>query len=227
MLNDLSSFTRRTLFFQMLPFGLLLSVVLASRAGLDDTTLKALLVILVAFLVLEVAWCVGVIVVTRRADRRLIAEVERGSREIVEGRVHPRTAIGRVRRRRVKRSKWTSVPGTDPSERGAYTLVVVLDVIGDGPPRMVAALLPPALILGARKQFLSLKLHPEMPEVAVVDLGVAPQEVAQTANADPQWCRERPRGNRLVVGGYLALVAASFLGMVAGAVFGSAALILL
>jgi len=230
MLNDLASFTRKSLFFQMLPFGLLLPLLFASSLGLDDAMddLTVVLGIFAAFLILEVAWCVGVIVATRRADRRLIAELERGSREIVEARVRHRTAVGRVRRRRVKRSQWADVPGAGrASEPGSHTLVVVLDVIGDVSPRMVAALVPPAFSLGARKQFVSLALHPELPEVAVVDLRADPCEVARAAADDPRWRTEKPRSNRMVVGGYLALAAAGLLGIVAGAVLRFAVLLLL
>lgn len=230
MLNDLAAFARKSVFFQMLPFGLLLALIFALSVGLEDAAgdTTVVLGILATFLVLEVAWCVGVIVAVRRADRRLIAELERGSGEIGEGRVRPRAAVGRVRRRRVKRSKWTGVPGAERvSEPGNRTLVAVLDVIGDGSPRMVAAFVPPDFSPNAREQFLPLALHPELPEVAVVDLRADQREVAQDAAADPRWRTEKRRSNRVIVGGYLALAAAGLLGILAGSVLGFAALMLL
>lgn len=229
MLNDLATFTRKIMFFQALPLGLLLALFAVPAMGFPDgamDNLAAMLGLLVAFLVLEVAWAVGVIVTSRRADRRLVAELERGSREIVEGRVRPRTAVGQVRRRRVKRSQWTDVPGAVRAS-GTHTLVVVLDVVGDGPPRRVAALVPPDFALGARKQFVSLALHPELPEVAVVDLGADLREVAEAAAADARWRTEKPRSDRVVVGGYLALAAAWLLGLAAGTVLGLIVLLLL
>lgn len=121
----------------------------------------------------------------------------------------------------MKRSQWADVPGAGrASGSGTRTAVLVLDVVGDGPPRRVAALVPPDFALGARKQFVSLALHPELPEVAVVDLRADPREVARAAAADTRWGTEKLRSDRMVVGGYLALAAAWLLGLVVGTVLG-------
>ncbi len=210
MLNDLSRQTRTMIFGQMLGPALMFGSVLAVDgehwvvAGFQFG-FGALVMI---------GWAVGVVVWNRRNDRRFLALLERGGADLVAGRVAGEPAVGTVVRRKLARRSPSFMVGTDGPVVGPSAALVVT-ALADGGARRVAALVPAMLALESRKAPVAVLLHPDEPEVAVLDPRVSPQQLAAIAH-DPRWATEDLPTDRSVVGGWLPLVGSAFLGLVVG-----------
>ncbi|KQY63940.1 MULTISPECIES: hypothetical protein [unclassified Nocardioides] len=214
MLNDLSTFTRATIFGQLVPLGMLWGAI----AGMDssDPDVNRLVVIAGVSLLWMVGWGVFVAWVPGRAARRLHAEVERGSREIISGTTTAPIAPARV----VRERRWKKNPplalGAEEG-RGAAAYSVAFTVLPpDGPPRRVATLSPVSLSKGTSAL---VALHPDLREVGVLDMRVTNAQV-ETSARDPRWRTDRLPTDRTVVGGYLMLVVALVAGIAAGFAIG-------
>lgn len=212
MLNDLSAYTRATIFGQMIPFGLLIGSSLGMlSSGPDLTKTYWLFGIAMTFLVV---WGVVVVVWPRRMARRMHAEIDRGSREIHAGTTAAALVPARVvRRRNWKRNRPWGLGAEEfslgPAHSTAFTVLPP-----DGPARRVGALTPVPLNPGSSAV---LALHPMLPEVGVIGLRATNDDVAAAA-ADPRWRSERLPTDRTVVGGYLMLLAVAIAGVLVGIV---------
>jgi hypothetical protein len=174
MLNDLARLTRLSSFGQTLGSGLMFGAVFA----IPGRHLALGLVLFGVGIVTTLGWMVGVIVVTRRADRALRAEIVRGSTEIVSGAVAATAVPARVVRRRIVRASPAFVLGRAEPQTGA-AIVVVATALTDGAARRVAALVPSALGLQLRRgRPVALVLHPGLPDVAVVDAAADAEHLA-------------------------------------------------
>lgn len=212
MLNDIAWPTRLLLAGFGLSIGLMLSGPFAGSSGNVGVALLFL------GLGVEIVLLLVFPAVLGRAERRFRREVVAASAEIASGSVAPVPAIGRVVRRRVVKLPWW-LPG-----RGGGTgpaVVVVLTVVGDGPARRVAAVVPADLGLHMRHVPAELLLHPTHRDVAVVDDRVSAARLA-AVDADPRWRSERLPTDRTVVGGYLALLASLVVGTGVGVGLGAA-----
>lgn len=208
MLNDLSTFTRTSIFFQLAGPGFAAGVLVGAVVlPLDPELGRGVLVLLgVAFLLIP-AWAVGHLLVLRRLERRFWDEVVAGSEELVAD--PPEAALpARVVRRRAKRMlpAFTLATGRAPGPGAA----VAATVVGDGPARRVGLLVPAGAALRAGGPLL-VAVHPERPEVAVLDDRVAAQAVAAGA-ADPRWAQRLP-SDAGVVGGWLPLIGVALLSL--------------
>lgn len=217
MLNDIAAFTRWSSFLQTLGPGVAFG---GSYAGLVGH--PAAFPLLMTGLVLIIAWGVGISVVGRSRERRVVEETVRGSDEIVAGAVVPAPAIGRVVRRRIKADAPAYSAGA-PRLPGPAAMVV-LEAVGDGPPRRVAVLVPAWVGLHLRGQLADLWLHPHRREVAVLDTAVSPGRLEQIAR-DPRWGVSPTVTDRSVVGGWLPVFGVALAGLLVGA--GSAILVTL
>ncbi len=206
MLNDIAWPTRLLMF----GFGAAIGVMFGGLLVDVDSDANAYLLFagLAVELVVVLVWPVGL----ARAERRFRRTVVAATGEIASGAVQPVPAIGRVvRRRLVKRDSYLPGRGSAPGP----SALTVLTVVGDGPARRVAALVPAQMGLAMRKVPAALLVHPHQRDVAVVDDRITPQQVA-AIGADPRWGAEPLPTDRTVVGGYLALLAAVAVGIAAG-----------
>ncbi|WP_139981138.1 hypothetical protein [Nocardioides litoris] len=206
MLNDIATPTRLLVGVMGLTVGALLGGPVAGASPL------AIGVSVVVAAAVQVVLMTGVVVWLQRADRRFLAEVERGTGEIARGAVVPQPAIGRVvRQKTVRVASWGPGRGTLPPPTGA----TVLTAVGDGPARRVCALVPSDLGLHHRGVPALLLLHPDRPEVAVLD-DRATYDGLVRVDADPRWRTERLPTDRTVVGGYVGLLLALLVAGAAG-----------
>lgn len=209
MLNDLSTFTRLSMFFQLAGVGLAGGALLgAVLLPLDPDLGGGVLVLLGAALSLVPAWAVGHAVALRRLERRFWDEVVAGSQELVAGRTAA-TLPARVVRRRRKRVLPAFTLATGRSS--GPSLAVAATVVGDGPPRRVGLLLPVTPQLWPRGTALLVAVHPDRPEVAVLEDRVPADAVAAGAS-DPRWSQRLP-SDAQVVGGWVPLVGVAFVSL--------------
>lgn len=207
MLNDMA----RPMRLLVAGFGLAIGVMLGGPIA-DAGSGTAFATLMVGLLLELVVLSVFPLLIGR-ADKRFKAEVVAASAEIATGVVEPVPAVGRLVRRRVAALPWW-MPGHGGGHgRAALT---VLTVVGDGPARRVAALVPVDLGLVTKGVPAVLLVHPVHRDVAVLDDRVTAERLSQV-DADPRWDVERLPTDRTVVGGYLLLVAALLLGAALGA----------
>lgn len=206
MLNDIAWPTRLLLAGFGVSIGLMLAgPVVGASSGVGFA-------LLFVGLGLEVVVLVVFPVALGRAERRFRREVVAGTAEIAQGSVAPVPAVARVVRRRLVRLPWW-LPGRGAGSGPAALLV--LTVVGDGPPRRVAAVVPADLGLHGRGVPAEVLVHPTRRDVVVVDDRVTRERLA-TVDADPRWRAERLPSDRTVVGGYLGLLAALVVGGAVG-----------
>ncbi len=212
MLNDLSRQTRLAVFFQILGPTLMFGSIFAIETGFD-----AVVIGLLGFGVLvSLGWTVGFVVWNRRVDRRFKQAIARDSEDIVRGTVEPVPAVGRVVRRRTARLSPAFLFGS-PGGLPPPAVVLVMTALTEDGARRVAALVPAQIGL-SRKAPVAVRLHPVEREIAVLDPGVTPGQLADIA-ADPRWRTEKLPTDRQVVGGYSMLVAIALLATGTGLAF--------
>lgn len=198
MLNDLSTFTRVSTFFQVLPVGVLIGgSILAPAAGLG-----AFLLTVGAMLVLMFGWCIAAVVATRVMVSRFHGDIARGSAEIVQQGLPATIAPARLVRSRSRNSMRPWALGPAPRAPGRTWSVTFTVLPHDGPARRVGALVPIKLNKGAPAL---LALHPHRPEVGVIDLRATRDQIA-AVQQDLRWATEDLPSDGTVVGGYLWLV---------------------
>lgn len=222
MLNDLSTFTRTSMFFQLAGVGLTAGVLGGALVQPLDADLgRGVLVLLGVGFLLIPAWAIGHLVVLRRLERRFWDDVVVGSEELLAD-PPAATLPARVVRRRVKRSlpAFTLATGRTPGPGAA----VAATVVGDGPARRVGLLAPAGAVLRPGAPLL-VAVHPDRREVAVLADRVTADAVASSA-ADERWAQRLPTDAR-VVGGWLPLIGTALLSLLAwgGAGYGLARLL--
>jgi len=215
MLNDASRFTRLSVAGTTVPLGLLIAL---SARGVSGASLSGTRILLVGALAVFVmlAWSITINVLTRRAERRLRATVAGGSNEVVTGHVTGIPTPGRVVRRRVARKHRPYAVGFPVPEHPPASIVVLTVLLGDRA-RRAAALVPASLTvsLGPGAHVWTL-LHPDRPEVAVLDGRPNRQHPA----ADPRWAQVRIPSDLRVAGGLLGAAAAFVAGTAVGFALG-------
>ncbi|KRF17977.1 hypothetical protein ASG90_06565 [Nocardioides sp. Soil797] len=214
MLNDLATFTRLSLLFQVLPIGMLIG---GSSMAMKTSALSAFLVVMVLVVVALTAWAISVVVWTRTAARRFHHDVERGSAEIVEQGLAADIVPARMVRSRVGRHLRPWALGDVAPPTGTWSVTFTALPPGE-PARRVGALVPLPLPKGAP---VLLALHPSLREVGVIDLRATREQVS-LAGQDPRWHSEPLPTDRTVVGGWLALLGSAVLGLLAGGVLAAA-----
>ncbi len=208
MLNDVSLRMRLFTFAIGLSLGLVFgpTAALSARpfdAGTGPVTAFAVVGILAMVLVSNV-----MIGLTYLDTFRFWEQVVIGSQEIVAGTVSTVSVPGRVLTHRISRGRpHFSILGGRQAGAG---LVLPVTVVGDGPPRRVALLSPVLPALQHRDAPLVVALHPERPEVGVLDDRVSVADVAAAAR-DPRWADRLPT-NLSTGGGGWALVACGVAG---------------
>ncbi|MEP1122930.1 MAG: hypothetical protein ABJH68_03450 [Ilumatobacter sp.] len=211
MLNDLSSVTRRLVVAQSMAIGMFLGLVLVLDA---DTAPEVTIGVMLTALLVFLACSFGFAAWSRRAQSRLITDVEVASRSIVRGEVDPVGVAGRtVRSRKAGSADGFLASRSDPLGDGA-SIVVATALAVDGP-RRVAFLAPTSIASNLKTAPVALKLHPAEREVAVLDDLVHRDQLAAIA-ADPRWTSEELPTDRSVVGGWLPLVGSMLLGVTSG-----------
>ncbi|WP_309650045.1 hypothetical protein [Nocardioides sp.] len=210
MLNDLARQTRIMLFCQVLGPAVMFGSVLAVEGEHWGVAVS----LFVLGLVLTIAWGIGVVVWNRRADRRFRSLLEQGAADLVAGRVTGVPAAGRVVRRRLARHSPSYLVGTAGPLDGP-SAVLAITVLAPGGARRVGALVPAMLALESRKAPVAVLLHPDEPEVAVLDPRITPQQLAAIGD-DPRWRTEWLPTDSSVVGGWLPALACGVLGIVVG-----------
>ncbi|WP_341928040.1 hypothetical protein [Nocardioides psychrotolerans] len=213
MLNDLARQTRIMLFAQLLGPALLFGSVLA----VDGEHWVVFGSLVGLGILVTIGWAIGVVVWNRRADRRFRAALEEGAAALVAGRVAGVPAPGLVVRRKLARRSPSFLVGTAGPIEGP-SAVLAITVLAEGGARRVAALVPAMLALHARKAPVAVLLHPDDPEVAVLDPRVGQSQLAAITE-DPRWRSETLPTDRTVVGGWLPLVGCALLGVAVGVGF--------
>jgi hypothetical protein len=216
VLNDMSSLARTSILLQMLAPGfaagaLVGSLLVPLDAGIDR---EVLVLLGVAFLLIP-SWAVWHVVTMRRHERRLWDDVVAGSQELVDGAVVATPLPARVLRGRAK----VGLPafGLAGGQLPVAAVGMVATVVGDGPARRVGLLVPAQAVLPPAAPLL-LAVHPDRPEVAVLEDRVTREDVAATTT-DPRWDQPLPT-DRSVIGGWSALVGLAVVGLLAGAALG-------
>ena len=212
MLNDLKTFVRTSAFLQTFGPGLALGGML----GLT-TSITAGLVMAGCGLAAMVLWAIWSVVTLRRAEARLWADVTAGSQEILDGRVQAVRAPGQVVRRRIRRKAPAFVTSRGRMEGPALACAVT--VVGAGAPRRVGVLVPGTIGLGLHKAPVMLAVHPERPEVAVLDDRVTREELGAIAG-DPRFGAPDVPTDASVRGRWPAIVLMALLGAASGAAVG-------
>ncbi len=198
MLNDLSRPIRVFLFSIGLiaasPFAILISTQTEGRAPVPP-----LMMILPGNLLFCVV-AIWYVLSYTSADKRLIREIEVGSREITGGEVTPLQVVGRI-----IRSRRRSAPGFVMSSRESWSpaRAYVVSMFGDGKPRRVAMLVPSTIRL-TNKTPVALALHPGRPEIAVLEDRVDAEQIAQI-DADLHRRTEQPPSDWAIAGGWVTL----------------------
>jgi hypothetical protein len=210
VLNDLARQTRTMLFLQMLGPGLAVGALFAVGGEHQRLVLSLFSLGLLAI----VGWGVGVLVWTRRVDRRLKETLARAGEELVTGRVTGVPAVGRVARRRIAARSSSYLAATPHPVPGPSVVLVVTVLAADGP-RRVGALVPAMIGLESRRAPVAVLLHPHEREAAVLDDRVTPEQLA-AIDADPRWGSETLPTDGSVAGGYLPLAGCALLGLAAG-----------
>lgn len=214
MLNDLSTFTRRSLLAQMAGPGFAAGgMVGVAVLPLDPDVDRDVLAILGIALVLIIGWAVGHVVALRRLERRLWDEVEAGSEELLARSPGGPLAARVVRGRAKHRPAFTLATGRSSGP----TVALAATVVGDGAPRRVGLLAPAGAGLRPGAPLL-VAVHPERREVAVLEDRVTADEVARGA-ADERWRGPLP-SDRTVIGGWSPLVGLALLGLAGWAAVG-------
>jgi hypothetical protein len=209
VLNDLSRQMRLFTFVLGLGLGLILGCFAAVLdRPLEVSSLTVLGYTVVAFLAMAVTGTV-MSVWLHRENSRFLDQAVVGSREIVTGAVSTVSVPGRVIQRQVLRGRphFTMLAGERPG--GGLTLPVT--VVGEGPPRRVAVLAP-ALPALQRHASVVVALHPDRPEVGVLDDRVSAADLAAVAQ-DPRWAERLP-SNGTIAGGWGKIVACALAGAV-------------
>lgn len=225
MLNDLSTYTRWSLFGQALGPAIVIGAGSGAVATMDaSSSLTGLWVMIAVGFSVVVAWAVTAVVVVRRADARLWREVAVGSEELAGGAARPVRVPARLVRSRIRRGDpaFTAARGRIPGPAVACAFTMV----GAGRPRRVAALLPGGLGIVSKGTPAVLLVHPERSDVAVLDDRVTRDELALAA-ADPRFAGPDVPTDRTVVGGWSMLVVAFAAGFLCGLAIGAAGAILL
>ena len=213
MLNDLARQTRIMLFTQMLGPALMFGAVLA----INGEHWAVALTLLTLGAVAKLGWGIGVAVWNRRADRRFRSMLEHAGADLVSGRVAGLPAVGTVVRRKLARRSPSFMVGIAGPIEGP-SAVLAITVLADTGARRVAALVPAMLALHARKAPVAVLLHPDEPEVAVLDPRVSQQQLTAIAE-DPRWDTEPLPTDRSVIGGWLPALGCAALGIVVGVGF--------
>ncbi|MQW76498.1 hypothetical protein GHK92_11480 [Nocardioides sp. dk4132] len=213
MLNDVSRRTRLYTFVMGLSVGLVFGPLVATIARPLDVGTGSVIAFPVAAIVVMVL-ASNVMFASLYLDTfRFWEQVVIGSQEIVAGTVSTVSVPGRVLTHRISRGRpHFSILGGRQAGEG---LLLPVTVVGDGPPRRVALLAPVLPALQHRDAPLVVALHPERPEVGVLDdrVGVADLEAAAH---DPRWADRLPT-NGSTAGGWGKLVACGLAGaLVAG-----------
>ena len=206
VLNDIAWPTR----LLVAGFGVAVGVMIGGPALGDGGGVSTAL--LLAGLGVELVVIAAFPLVLGRGERAFREVVVAATAQIASGEVVPVPAIGRVVRRRVVPLGWF-LPGRGGGPGPAA--LTVLTVIGDGPARRVAALVPVDLGLVSSKVPAALLVHPHERDVAVLEDRITAARLAEIGT-DPRWGTERLPTDRTVVGGYVALAVALGLGVAAG-----------
>lgn len=210
MLNDLSRFTRATIFVQTFATGIILGAIVAL-----SEVWQAALIMLGVGLVVMVGWSIGVMLVTRRFDTRLRRDIVRASTDIVADPARASRAPGRVVRRRVA-ARWPGFVLGQAAAASTSAVVLVVTVLDGDTARRAAALIPAQLGLHIRRgEPVQVALHPTDLEVAVLDDVVTRADLA-ALDADPRWQSVGLPTDRSVTGGWPGIVLAAVLGLGAG-----------
>lgn len=212
----MSTFARTSILLQMLAPGFVAGGLVGAMTAPLDAGIGRDELVLIGVAVLGIpAWAVWHVVTLRRAERRFWAEVVEGSQEVVDGSVVPTPLPARVVRSRAR----AALPSFGLSGgRLPYAAVgLAATVVGDGPPRRVGLLVPAGALLPPDAPLL-VAVHPDRPEVAVLEDRVGPEDVAATVG-DPRWAQPLPTDSG-VIGGWGALIALAVLGLLAGAALG-------
>ncbi len=213
VLNDLSRWTRLTTMLQTVGPG----VLIGALVGMRTVTGAGLVLLLVAALS-QPGWLLWRTISGRRLDGRIWDEVSTGSEEILAGTVRTTSVPARVVRHRVLRRRPHF--GLVGGRREGPSLAMAVTVVGPGPARRVGVLAAPVPALQRRDAPLVVAVHPERPEVAVLDDRVGPADVAASAR-DPRWSGPLPTDGS-VVGGWWPVAGYALAGLVAGALLGFA-----
>lgn len=193
----------------------------ALLAVVRDAGSDSVLWLLLAGSAIEVAVCLTLVVVSRRADARLRSDIERRTRELVEGivplaaPVPARVVRARRERRRVGGVIDSPTPVFGRLER-ARRIVVLTALPGDASPRrtgvLVAAPTDGALVTDSVHL---VHLHPGDPEAAVLNVRAAPG-MLDAARHDPRWETSTLPGELSVAGGLAGAIGSGVLGVLVG-----------
>lgn len=189
-LNDIATQTRLSVATQLVGAGLIIGGI---DVAVDHLGLG--LVLMLAGLLVTLVWTVVVTTWARRSQRRLVERLDRGTHEVVEGRVAADQVPARVVRR-----------------RGG---VAVVTVLAPGRVHRRALLVPPDAPALVRGTPVLVGLHPSLGEVAVLVRATTAEQVA-AADADPRWREERVPRDRDVMGGWGAVALAGLVGFGVG-----------
>lgn len=220
MINDLSRPVRVAMAAQLLGLGLILAAP-ASTGSSPDLSLAVFGVGAAVSLCGAVCFSWW----TRRADRRIRDDVRSGSPELVrtpvDGRRPPASVPGRVVRHRSARGLPGFAAASPEAVAGEARIVVVTALTAAGA-RRVVALVPRGVLSLSTGSPVRVLLHPERPDVAVLDTAAAAHQL-QAGEADPRWRTAAVPTERSVLGGYLPLAVSGAIGLGAG--FGLAGIV--
>jgi tetrahydromethanopterin S-methyltransferase subunit B len=200
-LNDARTYTRAVAFGQLVPGGMLVGAIPVVVAG--EVSATAFVTVMVVALVTSIIANVVTVSVARREDRRLVASVDEGTRELTSGAVplaRPVPAVV-VRRRR--------------------DVVVMTALLPEAGARRVA-LHPPRVLADElrRGSHHLVHLHPRRPDVALLDAG-ADAHLRHLAGQDPRWTAWAVPTDGSVIGGYAAAAAFGAAGFLVGVGLGA------
>ncbi len=210
MLNDIAWPTR----IAMAAMGVAMSLMAGGPLLDSDLDSSVFAVLAGSGALLLILVLVSTVVLPSLADRSFRSALSDGIEEIAVGEVAPVAVPARVVRRSLDRHRSSFMPGSGHAPGPSVVLVLAV-LPPDSAPRRVAALVPAQLGLRLRRAPAVVLLHPERPEVAVVDDRVSAEQLA-AVSADLRWGTERLPTDRRVVGGYLALVASVIVGAAIG-----------
>lgn len=213
MLNDVSLRTRLYTFVVGLSVGLVCGPLAATIARPFDVGTGSVIAVLVAAIVVLLLASNVMFALMYLDTFRFWEQVVIGSQEILAGTVSTVSVPGRVLAHRISRGRpHFSILGGRQAGEG---LVLPVTVVGDGPPRRVALLAPVLPALRHHGAPLVVALHPERPEVGVLDDRVSAADLAAAAR-DPRWADRLPT-NGSTAGGWGKLVLCGLAGaLVAG-----------
>lgn len=217
-LNDSRRMVRQVSFGMALALGLIVgSATVAAREPGSERTL----VLLLGGSAVEILVCVAMVVVSRRADARIRNDIERCTRELVEGTVAPVAPVPALvvrGRRERQRTGGTIDKAMRPfgllDRAGRIVVLAVLPV--DAAPRRVGVLVPPPVsdALAAKTVHL-VHLHPGHPEAGVLNVRAA-AGILEAARHDPRWASAALPSERSIAGGILPAIGFGLLGLTVG-----------